>query len=198
MANSYIDFKSFAEALGLKNVQRVYRWEREGYLATVVVDGVKMIERAYADKIAFDWLRSCSMVEATRRTGIPKGSRRHFIRMGVLKVVNSPGDERVLLSCIEESKAYYKLKPKRQQEQARKNGRKKWEGQKIANLYHPVSRMAREKAGKQRWVTVPEAGKFLGLPSHMVPIMFFKRTRIDCELLLDADLVEKYKKSILQ
>src|SRR3989344_7965334 len=268
MANNstYLAFKEFAGALGLSNVESVYRWEKEGRLEVAIIDGLKMIPREFADNTAREWKRSCKPVEASKRTGIPKGSRSHFVALGVLKTGPVLGAQRVVKSCLKAAKAYYKLKQERQRMQAikachspnaykftgKEEGAHRWNGTetnvhrwnsteahaaikrreelkrkkttenarnpqpvfstptptppapkpkdvipmkkkvetKIVNVYHPVSRLAKERVGDQRLVTVVEAGKFLGMASHMVPVMYFRRTKIDGELLLDAKEVE--------
>ena len=115
MAYGYFDFKEFAEALGLKNLQRVYHWEKHGYIKVVVVGGIKMIKQDRARKFLEDWERSCSPREAAHLIGVnPRsGSMANLIRLKVVRTIKVHGQNRILRSSIEPAKKYVAGKEER-------------------------------------------------------------------------------------
>lgn len=88
-------------------VPSAYAWATQSRLDTQTINGVKYVSKETVDTLAVNLASTCSLAEASRLTGIPKGSMRYYIdELHILKTKVVAGRERVLRDSIESAKEY--------------------------------------------------------------------------------------------
>ncbi len=98
-----------------------YAWAKQGRLKVTTIDGEKSAPEYVVKNLKADLRRTCSLAEAGRLAGIPKGSMRYFIDyLEIVKTEEVAGRERVLRSSIEPAKEYVAGRPERIREANRR------------------------------------------------------------------------------